>query len=347
MPEVPLVNEILHSGKLTYGEYGRLFERELSVFFGVDNILVTNTFSNAIMVAVSTLGLTLGDQVIASPMACLASTQPLLAMGLKVLWADIDPKRGTLDPESVKYVIQKNKRVKLIIHNHFCGYPGHIDEINGLGREFGIPVMDDGIEAFGTEYKGSKIGNTGTDISIFSFGAVRFINTIDGGAIIFRDESLYQKAFLVRDSGIDRTKFRDEMGEISIKCDISLIGHNATPNEIQSYVGVQQMNVVAKILDKHRNNASKWDKFFMDKEDLQRINARTDLPNYWVYGVFVPDKVKYLNFFREMGFYASGVHFNNNAYSIFGNQSEMHGVYEFYNKFLALPNGWWVENIKF
>ncbi len=345
MPEVPLVNEILHSGKLTYGEYGKAFESNLKNFIGVQNLIVTNTFSNAIMVVISTLNLSPGDQVIASPMACLASTQPLLALGLKVLWADVDPKRGTLDPEAVRKVIQANKRVKLIVHNHFCGYPGHIDEINGLGKEFGIPVMDDGIEAFGSEYRGSKVGNTGTDITIFSFGAVRIPNTIDGGAVIFKDDILYKKSLLVRDSGIDRSIFRDERGEINRACDISLIGHNATPNEIQCYIGLEQMKSVVQILKKYRNNAAKWDKMFHGEEELHPIIAPEGVPNYWVYGVLVSNKIKYLSMFREQGYYSSGVHLNNNSYSVFGDKSKLRGVTQFSNTFLALPSGWWLEKI--
>ena len=98
---------------------------------------------------------------------------------------------GTLDPESVKQKI--TSKTKVIFHNHFCGYPGYIDEINSVGQDYGIPVVDDAIEAFGSEYKGKKIGNTGTDVTIFSFQAVRLPTTIDGGAIIFKDKTLYEK----------------------------------------------------------------------------------------------------------------------------------------------------------
>ncbi|MFY8166711.1 MAG: aminotransferase class V-fold PLP-dependent enzyme, partial [Sediminibacterium sp.] len=194
MPEVPLVDEILHSGKLSYGQHGKAFEQQLCAYLEVNNLIVTNTFSNGISVAITTLGLKHGDMVIVSPMACLASTQPLVALGLNVIWADVDPNLGTLDPDSVKNVIKKNPNIKLIIHNHYCGYVGHIDEINALGKEYGIPVMDDGIEAFGSEYKGKKLGNVSSDITVFSFGAVRIPNTIDGGAVIFKDEALYKKS---------------------------------------------------------------------------------------------------------------------------------------------------------
>ena len=134
MPEVPLVNDILHSGQLAYGKYGRQFESVLKVFFETDHLIVTNTFNMSILVALTALGLKPGDKAIVSPMACLASTQPLLSMGIQVIWADVDPLLGTLCPDSVRALLVHEPKV--IIHNHFCGYVGHIDEINSLGKEF-------------------------------------------------------------------------------------------------------------------------------------------------------------------------------------------------------------------
>ena len=119
MPEVPLVNEILHSGKLAYGKYGKEFEQSLGNYIGNNQVLVTNTFNMAILVALSTINVKAGDSVIVSPMACLASTQPLLSMGINVIWADVDPKTGTLCPDSVRSLI--HLKPKVIVHNHFCG----------------------------------------------------------------------------------------------------------------------------------------------------------------------------------------------------------------------------------
>jgi dTDP-4-amino-4,6-dideoxygalactose transaminase len=341
MPEVPLVDEILHSGQLAYGKYGKEFESTLRAYFGVENLLVTNTFNMSILVALTTLSLKPGDKAIVSPMACLASTQPLLSLGIKVLWADVDPELGTLDPESVRKLM--NQSPKVIIHNHFCGYPGHIDEINEIGKEFGIPVVDDGIEAFGSEYNGKKLGNVGSDVTIFSFNPVRFPNTLDGGAVIFKDDTLFKKSLLVRDAGIDRSRFRDDFGEISPSCDIEIGGHSATPMEMNCYIGIQQMKHAESIISRQRKNALRWNDFIMQLSELKSVINKDALPNYWVYGVVVPDKVGYLKIFREKGFYASGVHLNNNCYSVFGDKKELPGVAAFYNSFLALPSGWWVQ----
>lgn len=344
MPQnLPELDEILHSGQLSYGKWGRMFEKKLCSYINTHNLLTVNSYQSAIYVASQTIDLKEGDEVIASPMSCLQSNLPLVTYGLKVHWADIDPKTGTLDPESVRKEL--TQKTKLIFHNHFCGYPGYIDEINTIGKEKGIYVIDDCIEAFGSQYKEGKMGNQGTDITIFSSQTVRIPNTIDGGAIIFKDNDLYQKAILCRDLGIDRSKFRDINGEISPSCDISLKGYAATMSELNSYLGCVQMDEIEFILSKQKYNAEKWDDFFMrNLPDVKLLNNRQYItPNYWVYGILVENKSESIKYFREKGFYASGVHLNNNVYSVFEDKRKLKGVEEFQSKFLAIPCGWWFK----
>jgi len=344
MPMLPELDKILYSGALAYGEYSRLFENVLSEYFYSAQLITTSSFSMAISVVISTLEMKPGDEIIISPMSCLVSTQPFVSSGLKVVWADIDPTTGTLYPESVRNKI--TSKTKAIVHNHFCGYLGYIDEINGLGKEYGIPIIDDGVEAFGSEYNGHLIGNCGTDITIFSFSAVRFPNTIDGGAVIFRNKDLFLKSKLVRDCGIDRLRFRDNMGEINPDCDIQLNGFSAMMSNVNSYIGLQQMKCVQTLLEKQRAQAKKWNDELHDSDTLKKIELRNTMPNYWVYGIISNDKRKTIEKFRKKGFYASGVHINNNIYSIFGDRTLLKGVKEFYNSYVALPCGWWMINEK-
>jgi dTDP-4-amino-4,6-dideoxygalactose transaminase len=335
------LNLILHSGALAYGKYGKHFEQKLSSYLGVDNVVLVNSFNSAVLVALISLGIKPEDEIIASPMACLASNQPLVTVGSKVIWADIDPETGTLDPGSVKSRI--TSKTKAIFHNHFCGYPGYIDEINSIGNEYGIPVVEDAIEAFGSEYKGRKIGTTGSDVTIFSFQAVRIPTTIDGGAIVFKDKNLYEKSILVRDSGVDRRYFRDSRGEIKPECDITVPGFGATMSDVNSYIGIIQMNEIERLIEIQRANASAWDCLLpaINKQYFS-MNRRKEIhPNYWVYGILVENKNETLDYFRSLGYYASGVHVSNTNYSIFGKQGELPGVDQFYSRFLAIPCGWW------
>ncbi len=341
IPELPLLNEILHSGSLAYGKYSKAFEQKLADYFQTSQVEVTNSFNMAIAVVISTLDIKYEDEVIASPMACLASTQPFASYGIKIKWADVDPITGTLNPDDVRRKI--TNKTKAIIHNHFCGYVGYIDEINKIGKEYGIPIIDDGIEAFGSLYKGKKIGSCGTDITIFSFNAVRIPTTIDGGAIIFNNKELYEKSILVRDCGINRDIFRDDIGEISPNCDINLVGHSATMSDINGYIGLCQMDSIKAIIERQRAQAQKWDEMFSERSTIVPIGRNEIHPNYWVYGILVNNKRQAILDFRNEGYYASGVHINNNIYTVFGDQSDLPGVNEFYSHFVALPCGWWME----
>lgn len=340
MPELPQLNDVLYSGALAYGAQTKAFESDLKTYFGDQKVLVTNTFNSAISVVLTALGAQPGDEVIASPMACLASTQPYHAAGMKIVWADVDPSTGTLLPEDVAKKI--TPKVKCIIHNHFCGYPGHIDEINAVGAEYGLPVIDDGIECFGSIYKGKKIGSN-SNIAVFSFNPVRLPNTIDGAAIVLRDESLYKKCILIRDCGIDRSCFRDDRGEISPDCDITLTGYSATMSNVNGYIGCEQMRYVDELLVNQRENMAMWDAVLRPYGNYTPVNNPNRQANGWVYGILADNKDDAIRFFREKGFFASGVHINNDRYSVFGRSMTLPGVADFYSRFVAVPSGWWVQ----
>lgn len=340
MPDLPELDLIIKSGNLAFGKYGIEFENMLKKFIGNENLIVTNTYSNALNIALTSLGIKHGDEILVSPMACLVSLQPLISFGVSIKWVDVDPMYGTISPESLREKITKN--TKAIIHNHFCGYLGDIDEINNIAKQFGIPVIDDCIEAFGSEYKGKLMGNVGTDITVFSFNTVRIPNTIEGGAVVFNNKDIYERSLIIRDNGIDRNIFRDEIGEINPYCDITTVGYNATMSNVNAYIGTKQMEMINELLLKQRSNAQMWEKLLCNDLQNTTINRKNTKPNYWVYGLLSQNKKETLLKFREKGFYSSGVHINNNIYTIFKDKTHLLGVAEFSEKFLAIPSGWWM-----
>jgi len=343
--ELPELNNILYSGNLSYSKWSKQFELDLGNYIGNDQILTTNSYNSAMLTLLSTLDLKFGDKIIASPMSCLASNQPFATQGLNILWSDIDPSTGTLDPEKVRSLITKD--VKAIFHNHFCGYLGHVDEINAIGKEHGIPVIDDAIEAFGSKYKNNTMGNLGTDCTVFSFETIRMPNCISGGAIVFNDKNLFEKAKLVRDYGVKRESFRNDLGEIRKEIDIKTKGFGALPNELNSYIGSVHLKIINLLLDKQNKNAHKWNEYFKNDKSFAKLNlVEKSNPNYWVYGLLAKNKIEMINEMRHAGFYASGVHINNNHYSVFGGLVDLGGVNKFMNEFVAIPCGWWLDEDK-
>lgn len=335
------IKNILYSGRLTSGKYLAEFEEALRNYIGNPYLFVTSSNNYASLIAFSLIGLTADDEVIASPMACLASNMPIINFGAKVVWADIDPYTGTLLPEDVKRKI--TSKTKAILHYHWCGYPGYVDEINKIGYEHGVSVIDDAIESFGSEYKGNMMGSIGTDITLFSFQTVRLPNSIDGGAIVFSNREMFEKAKRLRDYGIDRSSFRDKLGELSPKSDIPISGYNAIMNEVNAYIGLNIVRHTSNLINRQRKNANQWN-MFCDEKGFTRLNMRKKItPNYWIYSYLSNNQLQDIYSFREKGYYASKVHLRNDYYSVFRySNNNLSGVNEFQKKQVSIPCGWWV-----
>ncbi|OJV53737.1 MAG: aminotransferase DegT [Bacteroidetes bacterium 43-16] len=345
MPEglQPELEQILYSGNLAFGKYGQLFEEALKSFLNVEYLLSTSSYNTAMLMVLSVLGLKAGDEVLASPVSCLASNQPFAVKGIKVVWVDVDPATGTMDIDDLRSKISNH--TKAIFHNHFCGYVGDTKAVNALGQEFGIPVVDDAIEAFGSRAGNEYIGNSGADVTVFSFQTVRLPNTIDGGAIAFKNKELFDKARLIRDYGIERSKFRTPIGEISADCDIEIEGYAGMLSEVNAFIGYKQMDQLPHLLQKQADNAAKWDSDLYDKFGTRPLPSLSgNKPNYWVYGTLVnePAKQEAILKYRNAGYYATGVHINNNVYSVFGPYVALSGVSEFMKRYVAIPCGWWL-----
>ena len=336
------LGEILYSGKLAPGVYVKEFEAVLCDFLGVDNFLAVNSYNSAADIVWKIINIKEGDEIIASPMSCLASNQPIVNRNGNIKWTDIDPYVGSLDPRAVKNNITKN--TKAILHYHWGGYPGHINEIIAIGNEYGIPVVEDAIESFGSEYNGNKLGNSGADYTIFSFQPVRLPTTIDGGGIVCKHFEDYQKAVLIRDYGIDRQNFRDGYGEIKNTCDISLSGIGAGLNEIGAYIGLETMKNISGLLETQRQNAGKNEALLRQFGDIDPVYKEDTLPNYWIYTFLTKKQDKMLRTLRGKGIYASRVHLRNDYYSVFGDFcDDLKGVKKFNDQTLSIPCGWWVN----
>lgn len=345
MPEeiINSLPDVLRSGQLAYGVQTKRFEERLQSYVG--NPLIITVSCNSVFFALKVLNVDSNDEIIASPMSCLATNQPIAFVGAKIVWADIDPLTGSLDPDDVKKKI--TNRTKAIIHYHWGGYPGYIDELNALAKESGLFVIEDATESFGAEYKGKKLGNTNTDIVCYSFTPVRLPNAIDGGGLAFKDKTLFDKACLMRDYGIDRSTFRDNLGEISEASDVIIQGNGCTMNNVSGFIGASQMDFIEDLFQKQRENARGWATYIGRLPDVTPLKLSSDaIPSYWTYTLLSNKRDALLEQFRRNGFFASKMHFRNDFYSVFtGSNQVLKGVNEFSKKQLNVPCGWWVDEI--
>jgi dTDP-4-amino-4,6-dideoxygalactose transaminase len=338
------IQQVLASGQLS-GD-GRLPELEarLQQFIGAAHLAVTAEFSRTIEMALRLAGVGPGDSVLLSPLACLATTMPLLQVGARPVWADIEPGTGCLDPQEIRR--KHTSDVKAVLLYHWVGVPADIDGVLGVARELGLKVIEDAGESLGAEYASKRIGAHGFDYSVFSFSPARHITTGEGAAISCRDRDQDALARLYRRYGIPETGFRDAIGEISSSCDIAVSGTHNYMNRIAGALGTLQMDCLPQLIDRHRSNGRFFDERLAGVPGLRLLSRATGrVPSHWVYCFTCERRDDLRTVLRQAGIHASTVHLRNDRYTCFGAAATaLPAVDEFERTQLCIPSGWWVTD---
>jgi dTDP-4-amino-4,6-dideoxygalactose transaminase len=346
-PHVPeaageAIEGVLRSGQIAGDGNLPEFEEKLRQFLGARYLAATAEFSRSIEMALRMAGVGPGDAVLLSPLACLATTMPILQTGARAIWCDIDSETGSLHPGEITR--RYSPRVKAVLFYHWVGVPGDIAGVLRAAGQVGIKVIEDAGEALGAERDGQRIGAHGSDYSVFSFSPVRHITTGEGAAITFRDAGQYELARLWRRYGIPPGEFRDCLGEIRPACDISIPGFHNYMNRLAGALGTLQMEYLPGIVDACRGNGQFFDRELSGIPGiwLLKTGAGT-IPSYWVYCFLCEDRDGLLKKLRQAQIYSSKVHIRNDSYSCFGGKlADLPGVAEFEAKQLCIPCGSWL-----
>jgi perosamine synthetase len=339
------IERVLLSGQIS-GD-GRLpdFEERLRRFLGAPWVLATAEFSRTIEMALRLAGVGPGDSVLASPLACLATTMPIVQVGATPVWCDIDVATGSLRPEEVRD--KGSCGAKAVLMYHWVGVPGDVDAILRVTGNLDLPVIEDAGESLGAEYGGRLIGTHGFDYSVFSFSPARVMTTGEGAALVSRDGDRHRRAQLWRRYGIPEIGFRDQLGEISRECDITAAGANNYMNRIAGALGALQMECLPQLIERCKCNGRFFDAHLADVPGIQLLSRHDDrIPSHWVYCFRCERRDDLRAALRQAGIYASTVHIRNDIYSCFGNgpPADLPGVSQFEHTQLCIPSGWWVTD---
>jgi len=333
------LKKVLFSGFIGQGLKVDEFEKILGNYIGNEYVLTTNSGTSALHLALRLSNVGYGDEVISTAMTCTATNEPILAMGAKIVWADIDPKTGNIAPEEIRKKI--TSKTKAIMAMHWGGYPSDLNEINKIAHEYGIKVIEDAAHSFGAEYKGKKIGNH-SDFICFSFQAIKHITTVDGGALICKSKEDYKRGKLLRWYGIDR----EEKGRTDFRCenDIKEYGYKFHMNDVCATIGIEQMKYIDNILCKNRENAKKFDEAFKNHPQIELLDYKKDRSSaYWLYTVLVENRQNFFDKLNNKGIMVSQVHARNDTHTMFKKfKTSLPNVDKFSEKMVCIPVGWWL-----
>lgn len=340
------VSDILDSGQIASGKFVVDFEERLKQFIGCRYLTSAAEMSSAITMALFMAGVRPGDEVVASPMACLATNMPILNLFARVVWCDINPSTGGVSTNDLSQLL--TKKTKAILVFHWAGNPVDVESVYKIANDRLIPVIEDASEALGAQVGEKMIGNTGADYTVFSFYPNKHLTSIDGAAIAFRDELKFDEGRWLKRYGIHGPSFRLPDGELNPDSDIKVAGWNSYLNNVNAAVGCHQMNHLRTRISKHQENGMFLEEALKDIPNLSVLNRdQFSRSAYWVFTFQCDRRDELASYMRGQGIQASKVHLRNDLYSCFGElERKLPGVDEFCRRSLSIPCGWWVTEIQ-
>ena len=330
------VMEVLDTRWIGQGPKVKLFEESFSNKFASKlPAIAVGSGTDALHLSYILAGLKPGDEVIAPVFTCTATNIPFLYMGVKILFADIDPNTMNIDINHVAQLMNKN--VKAIICVHYGGLPCDMDELQSIANEWSIPIIEDAAHAVGAKYKGSTIGSI-SDFTMFSFQAIKHITTGDGGMLIIKNKELIDQAERVRWFGIDRNAKQAGIWEN----DITEIGYKYQMTDIAAAMGIaslQEFDAVSSLRKRlfkvYSDELACYDRVKIIGNDFDdREHAA------WLFTIIVDNRYKLQEKLRDNKIESNQVHFRNDRYSIFKDFTEgknFPNMDQIEDKYLVLP----------
>ena len=256
--ERELVDECLSSGWVTQGPLTERFEAQLASRHQVSQAMATTSCTAALHLAILALGLRPGDEVIVPAFTWITSASCAEYVGAKPVFVDCDPNTYNIDPNKIKAAITPNTRA--IVAVHLFGLAADIDAIKAVVGDQKIAIIEDAACAIGTLYKGVPVGGLG-DLGCFSFHPRKVITTGEGGLVTTSNEILAERVKIFRNHGsMHKPELRDgEKPGPWTMAEFGEAGFNLRLSDIQSAVGLAQLEKLDGLLSDRRRRARDYD----------------------------------------------------------------------------------------
>ncbi len=287
------LEEVIVSGNLVQGIYVERFERALEEYLDVKNVVVVASGTAALHLALLSLDISDGDEVIVPSFTFPATANVVEVVGAKPVFVDIDINDCCIDVTKIETSI--TNRTRAIMPVHEFGQAARMDDIINIAKKHNLAIIEDAACALGTEYKNKKVGTFGA-LGCFSFHPRKAITTGEGGAIAINDDILASKIRSLRNHGIE--KIKDFV-------DFVLPGLNYRMTDFQAALGCEQIkNIDANIsyrIELANQYSRRLDSFKWLKTPLLHSNSRMVYQTYHVILDEHVDRDEMIKFLKQQG----------------------------------------------
>ncbi len=238
--EKQAVLEVLDSGMIAQGPRVKAFEDAFAAMCGVKHAVATSSGTTALHTALLAHKIDPGDEVITSPFTFIASANSVLYTGARPVFVDIDPNTFNIDPALIEAAI--TSKTKVIMPIHLFGLSADMDAICSIAAKHNLVVIEDACQAHGAQLHGARVGSMGT--GAFSFYPTKNITSAEGGMITTNDADFAESCRVIRQHGMRRRYYHDELG------------FNFRMTDIHAAIGLAQLGKLATFNQQRKANAS-------------------------------------------------------------------------------------------
>lgn len=259
------------------GKYVGEFEKQFAKYCECAHGITTTSGTTAIHLALASIGIKRGDEVIVPAFTMIGSVFPIIYCGAKPILVDAEPETWNMNINQIEEKI--TDKTKAIMPVHIYGHPCDMDPIMKIGKKHGLFVVEDAAEAHGAMYKGKKTGGIG-DVGCFSFYANKIITCGEGGMVVTNNEEIAQHATSLKDLSFSGGKKRIYLH--------SEVGYNYRMTNLQAAIGLAQFERVNEFIEMRRKNAQLYNQFLKNTSGIKLPIEKEWAKNvYWMYSVLV------------------------------------------------------------
>ena len=275
------IEEVCDSQALVLGPKTEAFERAVAEYAGVPHAIGVSSGTDAELLLLMALGIGPGDAVITTPYTFFATAGCVARLGARPVFVDIEPSTFNIDPVKLADALESTQNVKAIIPVHLFGQCADMERILELGKQFGVPVLEDAAQALGARHILGSAGAVGL-AGFYSFYPTKNLGAFgDAGMVVCSDDELAAKLRTLRNHGMEPRYYH------------SMIGGNFRIDALQSAILSVKLPHLDKWSTERQERAAFYRKAFEDEGVLDHLVlpveawATTSVPNHHIYNQFV------------------------------------------------------------
>lgn len=258
------------------GRYHQELEKSLKEYLDVSELSLMVNGHMALELAIQAFDFPEGGEVITTPYTFISTTHAIVRNRLKPVFCDVKWSDGTIDESKIENLITEN--TVGIVPVHVYGNVCNVEKIQEIADKYNLKVIYDAAHAFGVKYKGRGIGSYG-DVSVFSFHATKVFNTIEGGAVAFKEKKYYEKLYNLKNFGIRGEELVTE------------VGANAKMNEFCAIMGLCNLKHIDEAIRKRKKRFDYYLERLAGMKEIRLLERNKEGSNNYAYmPVLITDK---------------------------------------------------------